>query len=69
MLKVDAELRQAGATTRILLQVHDELLLEVPESELADVRSIVRRAMQEIHPLRVPLVVDQSDGKDWYEAK
>ena len=51
---------------RILLQVHDELLLEVADTIVDDVADRVRRAMEEVHPLKVPLVVDQKSGESWF---
>jgi DNA polymerase-1 len=68
MLRVDEDLRRARSGAGILLQVHDELLLEVPESSVDAVRGLVRRAMEEVFPLRVPLVVDQKVGSSWLEA-
>jgi DNA polymerase-1 len=52
----------------MLLQVHDELLLEVPERELSDTRDLVRDCMMNAVPLRVPLKVDFGHGKNWLEA-
>ena len=69
MLRVDRELRRAGLEdARILLQVHDELLMEVPEGSVAAVRELVKAAMEGVHPLRVPLVVDQKAGSSWAEV-
>ena len=68
MLRVDRFLADGGMGARMLLQVHDELLLEVPESELDAVGEGVRRAMEEVHPLAVPLAVDQKSGKSWMEV-
>jgi DNA polymerase-1 len=68
MLRVDESLVRAGSAARMLLQVHDELLLEVPEPELEQVSSLVREAMEGVHPLAVPLAVDQKTGGNWLEA-
>jgi DNA polymerase-1 len=65
MLKVDEELRWGGFEARILLQVHDELLLEVPEAEMDEVGGVVRAAMEGVHALEVPLAVDQKCGDSW----
>jgi DNA polymerase-1 len=65
MLRVDEELQEKGFKARILLQVHDELLLEVPEPELDEVGSVVRAAMEGVHSLKVPLAVDQKSGDSW----
>ena len=68
MLRVDEALDAAGSAARILLQVHDELLLEVPENELEQVGALVRESMESVHPLAVPLVVDQKTGRSWLDA-
>jgi len=68
MLRVDDELRRGGSRALLLLQVHDELLLEVPHDELADVSTLVRGAMEQVATLAVPLVVDVHDGADWAAA-
>jgi DNA polymerase-1 len=66
MLRIAAELR--GRRARMLLQVHDELVLEVPEDELADVEALVRDAMEHPWPLKVPLVVNIGHGRTWGDA-
>jgi DNA polymerase-1 len=68
MLRLDDELTSRGGGARMLLQVHDELLLEVPDGEVDEVREIVRRAMEEVFELAVPLVVDQKVGSSWLEV-
>ena len=68
MQRVDRALAKEGLRSRMLLQVHDELLLEVPEDEVEVARVLVREAMENVHPLRVPLAVDQKVGGDWREV-
>lgn len=68
MQRVDRTLLEGGLRSRMLLQVHDELLLEVPEDEIAKVKDLVRDAMEGVHPLSVPLSVDQKVGGDWREV-
>ena len=68
MLRVDERLSESGLEARILLQVHDELLLEVSETDVERVAGLVREAMEGVHPLAVPLVVDQKSGRTWLEA-
>jgi DNA polymerase-1 len=68
MVEIDAWLRQAGLRSRMILQVHDELVLEVPEAELAAVRDEVPRRMQAVASLRVPLLVEAGVGRSWREA-
>ena len=62
------ELAARRLATRLILQVHDELLLEGPESERAPVERIVRGAMQEAIRIDVPLVVEMGAGGSWDEA-
>ena len=68
MLRVARALPEAGLRTRMALQVHDELLFEVPEDELGRVEAVVRDAMENACPLRVPLRIDIHSGADWSEA-
>ena len=68
MLRVDATLRDAGAQSRMLLQVHDELVFEIAAGEQADVEALVRREMAAAYPLRVPLDVSVGLGSNWDTA-
>jgi DNA polymerase-1 len=68
MVEVDADLAAAGSRARMILQVHDELVFEVPEAEAEACRQRVRERMQGVLALRVPLVVDAGVGKNWREA-
>jgi DNA polymerase I len=68
MLRIDTELRERGLRTRMLLQVHDELLLEAPEGELEEASVLVRSTMSGVATLRVPLRVDLGVGQNWSEA-
>jgi DNA polymerase-1 len=65
MIRLDERLRAAGSGARVLLQVHDELLLEVPRTQLATVAPLVRETMATAMPLDVPLDVDLKSGDDW----
>ncbi|MCX5891522.1 MAG: DNA polymerase I [Deltaproteobacteria bacterium] len=67
MLAAEAALTSAGLAGCMLLQIHDELLLEVPETELAVTAKLVRRVMSGVVELKVPLVVDLRVGKNWGE--
>jgi DNA polymerase-1 len=69
MLGIHQRLRAEGRGARLVLQVHDELLLEVPETELTAVRELVREEMTDAYPLDPPLAVDVGVGDDWAEAK
>ena len=68
MLRLDAALREAGSPAMLLLQVHDELVLELPEAALPTVTEIVAGAMEGALELTVPLVVDMHHGRDWQQA-
>ncbi|MBQ8144882.1 MAG: DNA polymerase I, partial [Butyricicoccus sp.] len=69
MLRVDDRLRQEGLKARLILQVHDELILEAPEAETAQVMALLREEMERAVELRVPLVAEAKSGKSWYETK
>ena len=69
MIRADKALQDAGAKSRILLQVHDELVLEVPAAEVAEVTEILREAMEHVVQLSVPLLIEVKAGKNWAEAK
>lgn len=68
MIRVDRRLRRAGLKARMLLQVHDELLLEVPEDEIEQTAKLVRETMAGAVALSVPLEVDVGWGRNWEEA-
>jgi DNA polymerase I len=69
MVAIHERLRAEGRAARLVLQVHDELLLEVPETEVTKVRELVREEMVGAYPLDPALAVDVGVGDDWAEAK
>ncbi|MGH9469345.1 MAG: DNA polymerase I [Terriglobia bacterium] len=69
MIKVHGRLHRENMQTRIILTVHDELVLEAPEAEVETAREIVRKEMEGVHPLRVPLRVEAGVGGNWRDAK
>jgi DNA polymerase-1 len=69
MVSIHRRLREEGRAARLVLQVHDELLLEVPEVETSAVRDLVREEMCGAYPLDPALAVDIGVGDDWNEAK
>ena len=69
MRRIHDALREGGYRTRMLLQVHDELVFEAPEEEVERVRPLVKQLMEGAATLSVPLVVDVGVGKNWLEAK
>jgi DNA polymerase-1 len=62
-------MRDRGLSTALLLQVHDELVLEAPREEVDEVRDLVRAHMETAAELRVPLVADVGVGDNWMDAK
>jgi len=69
MIRIHAALKRERLGTRMLLQVHDELVFEVPESERAVAEALVKREMEGVARLAVPLVVSVGAGKNWIDAK
>ncbi|NWF70218.1 MAG: DNA polymerase I [Chloroflexi bacterium] len=69
MINLYAELRQRRLAAQMILQVHDELLLEVPESELSEVKTLVRQTMENAMTLRVPLRANTQIGKNWKDME
>jgi len=67
MLKVESAMEGAVLSGKMLLQLHDELLLEAPRTELADTARLVRRVMEGIVRLKVPLTLDLRVGENWGE--
>ncbi len=69
MVRVHGRLKEEGLESRLILQVHDELLIEARLEEAERVERILREEMQQAASLKVPLEVDMHRGKNWYEAK
>jgi DNA polymerase I len=69
MVSIHRRLRDEGRGAKLVLQVHDELLLEVPEPEISQVKDLVREEMCGAYDLDPPLAVDVGVGEDWNEAK
>ena len=69
MINLDKALEEGGYEAKMLLQVHDEIVLEVPKAELAAIKKLVTDTMQSAIQLSVPLIADENDGETWYEAK
>ena len=66
---VDEELKKRDMKSRLILQVHDELLVEAHETEIEEVKKILKDEMEHAASLEVPLEVDMHTGMSWYEAK
>ena len=69
MVAIHERLREEGRSARLVLQVHDELLLEAPEAEVNAVKELVREEMVNAFELEPPLEVDVGAGDDWNDAK
>ena len=69
MIAIDRELEKRKMQTRMLLQVHDELVLECPPEELRDAAALVKRLMEGAARLDVPLLAETGTGANWRDAK
>lgn len=69
MINLDKALADGQFESRMLLQVHDEIVLEVPEAELPAIKALVKETMEAAVALSVPLRADENAGQSWYEAK
>jgi DNA polymerase I len=69
MIKIDAGIRDRDLKSRMTLQVHDELVFEVPEAEADIMKSLVKEEMEQVHPLHVPLQVDIGVGPNWRDLE
>mgnify|MGYP004646402975 FL=1 len=69
MLRVHDRLRREGLKAKLIMQVHDELIVECPEAERETVETLLRQEMEQVAALSVPLIADAHSGKNWLEAK
>jgi DNA polymerase-1 len=69
MIEIDRRLTDEDFASRMILQVHDELLFEGPESEMPKLKKLVKEVMEHVHELRVPLVVEMKVGPNWRDMK
>ena len=69
MVRVHQELAERGLRAKLILQVHDELIVEAPVEEAEQAAEILRECMEHAAQLSVPLTVEVNAGKSWYEAK
>ena len=69
MIRIDEVVRERGLKSRMTLQVHDELVFEVPEKEVETMQSLVREHMEKVHALAVPLQVDMGVGENWRDLE
>ena len=69
MIALEKRLGESKGGARMLLTVHDEIVIEVPDQQAAEVAGIVKEVMENVFPLAVPLAVDAHYGKSWFDAK
>ena len=69
MIRIDSEVRKRSLKSRMTLQVHDELVFEVPEAEVDEMKMLVRDHMQTVHDLQVPLLVEVGVGRNWRDME
>ena len=68
MIRVDQRIEEAGLKSRMVLQIHDELMFDALPEEVPELKKIVVEVMENVLKLSVPLTVECSDGKNWLEA-
>ena len=69
MIKIYNLLKEKKYKTKMLIQVHDELIFDIPEDELKEVKELIQDTMENIYKLKVPLKVSIEYGHNWYDAK
>jgi DNA polymerase-1 len=69
MIRIQRRIEQARMQSRMLLQVHDELVFEAPPSETEELKRLVKAEMESVYQLSVPLLVEVSSGPNWRDAK
>jgi len=69
MIRIDRALQERRLKSKMTLQVHDELVFEVPESEIDEMKTLVRDQMEQVHPLSVPLLVEMGVGSNWRDLE
>ena len=69
MIRIDEVVRERGLKSTMTLQVHDELVIEVPEKEVEVMQPLVREQMEKVHELAVPLQVEMGVGPNWRDLE
>ena len=69
MVRVSDRLKREGLRAKLIMQVHDELIVECPEDEAERVKTLLTQEMEEVYALAVPLTAEAHSGKNWLEAK
>ena len=69
MVEIHASLKSQNLKTKMIIQVHDELVFDVPSNELEQIKKLIEEVMENTYKLSVPLKVDIEYGNNWYQAK
>lgn len=69
MINVYNELKNKNLKSKIVLQVHDEMMIEAEKSELQEVKNIIKNSMENAAKLNVPLIAEMSEAGNWYDCK
>lgn len=69
MIKVNQEIQKRGLQSKIVLQVHDEMMIEALEEEKEEIKTILKQSMESAISLQVPLIADISEASNWYDCK
>ena len=69
MIRIDRAILERNLQSRMTLQVHDELVFEVAEEEVSEMKTLVREQMEKVHLLRVPLLVELGVGPNWLDLE
>ena len=69
MINVNKEIKKRGLKAEIVLQVHDEMMIEAPENEKEEVKDIMKKEMESAIQLKIPLVAEISEANNWYDCK
>ena len=69
MIDIYDEFKKKNIKSKMIMQIHDELVFNVLEEEKDNVKQIIRDKMENVYKLNVPLIVDIEEGKNWYDAK
>ena len=69
MLRIDEQMKKQQMKSKMILQIHDELIFEVPLEEQSQMKEIIEQGMQKAMELKVALIAEASVGKNWYDAK
>ena len=69
MINVYKEIKSRNLKSKIVLQVHDEMMIEAPTEEIEEIKNIIKEKMENAIKLKVPLIAEVSEAENWYECK